>query len=71
MRVFSPTDKRKRQQAKLVECANAACCNVYFDDMEDAEEWLGCEFCDRWFCPQKECLSMLEKHEPACQKKKM
>ena len=57
-----------RRRATKTMCANAGCEIEYREGGPDADEWLGCDYCSKWFCAKRACMSLLAKHEKICSK---
>ena len=58
---------RKIVQPTRWECSNTACCARWVTpELGLKSKWLGCDHCNRWWCPRSECLAQLKVHEPIC-----
>jgi hypothetical protein len=60
---------RKVVQPTRWECANTACCARWAAPESGVKsKWLGCDHCNRWWCPRPECLAQMKVHIPICRR---
>lgn len=59
--------RSKLTTAASTVCGNPMCLTPWNKCASSSARWLGCDFCDLWFCPKPACQAMLSKHEPVCQ----
>jgi hypothetical protein len=62
-----PKTRSKMAIAAVSRCSNPECLVPWRDKSANLAVWLGCDFCDLWFCPKPACKAMFGKHEVKCQ----
>lgn len=61
-----PVRKINKPRPGRWECANPLCCTLYVECATGVSPWLGCDYCERWFCEKPECKATLEAHTKVC-----
>lgn len=58
--------RKRKGREQTWRCLNPLCTVQWEEGHMHAQDWMVCDFCEQMFCPQANCLSMMDAHEIIC-----